>query len=58
LKIIIVGAGEVGFHIASRLSLEEKDVIVIEFSSPSQTPTFFSPPFRFYSTLKPLLVSD
>jgi len=30
LKIIIVGAGEVGFHIASRLSLEDKDVIVIE----------------------------
>jgi trk system potassium uptake protein TrkA len=30
LKIIIVGAGEVGFHIASRLSLENKDVIVIE----------------------------
>ena len=30
MKIIIVGAGEVGFHIASRLSLEEKDVIVIE----------------------------
>jgi len=30
VKIIIVGAGEVGFHIASRLSLENKDVIVIE----------------------------
>jgi len=30
LKIIIVGAGEVGFHIASRLSLENKDVVVIE----------------------------
>jgi trk system potassium uptake protein TrkA len=30
LKIIIVGAGEVGFHIANRLSLEDKDVIVIE----------------------------
>ena len=30
MKIIIVGAGEVGFHIASRLSLENKDVIVIE----------------------------
>jgi trk system potassium uptake protein TrkA len=30
LKIIIVGAGEVGFHIASRLSLENKDVILIE----------------------------
>jgi len=30
VKIIIIGAGEVGFHIASRLSLENKDVIVIE----------------------------
>jgi trk system potassium uptake protein TrkA len=30
LKIIIVGAGEVGFHIASRLSLENKDVVLIE----------------------------
>jgi len=30
LRIIIVGAGEVGFHIASRLSLENKDVVVID----------------------------
>ncbi len=30
MKIIIIGAGEVGFHIASRLSLENKDVILIE----------------------------
>jgi trk system potassium uptake protein TrkA len=30
LKIIIVGAGEVGFHIASHLSLENKDVVVID----------------------------
>jgi len=30
LKIIIVGAGEVGFHIASRLSVENKDVVVID----------------------------
>lgn len=30
MKIIIVGAGEVGFHIASRLSLENKDVVVVE----------------------------
>jgi len=30
LKIIIVGAGEVGFHIASRLSIENKDVVVID----------------------------
>jgi trk system potassium uptake protein TrkA len=30
LKVIIVGAGEVGYHIASRLSLEDKDVVVID----------------------------
>ena len=30
MKIIIVGAGEVGFHIAGRLSLENKDVVVID----------------------------
>ena len=30
MKIIIVGAGEVGFHIASRLSLENKDVVVVD----------------------------
>jgi trk system potassium uptake protein TrkA len=30
LKIVIVGAGEVGFHIASRLSHENKDVVVID----------------------------
>jgi len=30
VKIIIVGAGEVGFHIAGRLSLENKDVVVID----------------------------
>jgi len=30
LKIIIVGAGEVGFNVASRLSLEDKDVVVID----------------------------
>ena len=30
MKIIIVGAGEVGFHIASRLSHENKDVVVID----------------------------
>ncbi len=32
MKIIIVGAGEVGFHIASRLSTENKDVVVIDKS--------------------------
>jgi trk system potassium uptake protein TrkA len=30
LKIIIIGAGEVGFHIAGRLALENKDVVVID----------------------------
>ena len=30
MKIIIVGAGEVGFHIASHLALENKDVVVID----------------------------
>jgi len=30
LKIIIVGAGEVGFHIASHLTLENKDVVVVD----------------------------
>jgi trk system potassium uptake protein TrkA len=30
LKIIIVGAGEVGFNIASRLAVENKDVVVID----------------------------
>jgi len=30
VKIIIVGAGQVGFHIASHLALENKDVVVID----------------------------
>jgi trk system potassium uptake protein len=30
LKIVIVGAGEVGYHIANRLALEKKDVVVID----------------------------
>jgi len=30
LKIIIIGAGEVGFHIANRLAHENKDVVVID----------------------------
>ena len=30
MKIVIVGAGEVGFHIASHLSLENKEVVVID----------------------------
>ena len=31
MKIVIVGAGEVGFHIASRLARENKEVVVIDF---------------------------
>jgi trk system potassium uptake protein TrkA len=30
VKIVIVGAGEVGYHIASRLALENKDVVVVD----------------------------
>ena len=30
MKVVIVGAGEVGFHIASHLALEKKDVVVID----------------------------
>lgn len=30
MKIIIVGAGEVGYHIANRMSFEDKDVVVID----------------------------
>lgn len=30
LKVVIIGAGEVGYHIAHRLSLENKDVVVID----------------------------
>jgi trk system potassium uptake protein TrkA len=33
LKILIVGAGEVGFHIASHLARENKDVVVIDRDS-------------------------
>jgi trk system potassium uptake protein TrkA len=33
LKVIIVGAGEVGFHIASHLARENKDVVVIDKDS-------------------------
>lgn len=33
MKIIIVGAGQVGFHIASRLAHENKDVVVIDTDS-------------------------
>ncbi|MEW5734219.1 MAG: Trk system potassium transporter TrkA [Thermodesulfobacteriota bacterium] len=30
MKIVIVGAGEVGFHTASRLAMESKDVVVVD----------------------------
>ena len=30
MKVVIVGAGEVGFHIAGQLALENKDVLVID----------------------------
>ena len=30
MKIVIVGAGEVGFHIASHLAYENKDVVVVD----------------------------
>ncbi|MFW6082167.1 MAG: Trk system potassium transporter TrkA [Desulfosalsimonas sp.] len=30
MKIIIVGAGEVGYHVAQRMSFENKDVVVID----------------------------
>lgn len=30
MRIVIVGAGEVGFHIAERLSSENKDVVIID----------------------------
>ncbi len=30
MKVVIVGAGEVGFHIASHLAVENKDVVVID----------------------------
>ncbi len=30
MKVVIIGAGEVGFHIANRLVMENKDVVVID----------------------------
>jgi len=30
VRVVIVGAGEVGFHIAGRLALENKDVVVVD----------------------------
>jgi trk system potassium uptake protein TrkA len=35
MKIIIIGAGEVGFHIASRLCAENKNVVVVDKSAAS-----------------------
>jgi trk system potassium uptake protein len=33
VKVLIIGAGEVGFHIANRIALENKDVVVIDKNS-------------------------
>ncbi|MCU0585787.1 MAG: NAD-binding protein, partial [Desulfobacterales bacterium] len=30
MKIVIVGAGEVGFHVAHHLAMENKDVVVVD----------------------------
>ncbi|MCW7752401.1 Trk system potassium transporter TrkA [Desulfobotulus sp. H1] len=30
MKIVIIGAGEVGYHVARRLALEHKDVVVVD----------------------------
>jgi trk system potassium uptake protein len=30
MKVLIIGAGEVGFHIANRIAPENKDVVVID----------------------------
>ena len=32
MRLIIIGAGEVGYHIASRLSREQHDVVVVDHS--------------------------
>jgi len=32
VRVIITGAGEVGYHIASRLSREQHDVVVVDHS--------------------------
>lgn len=33
MKIVVIGAGEVGYHLAARLSVEQHDVVVIERDS-------------------------
>ena len=33
LRVIIIGAGEVGYHIAQRLAVENKEVVVIDKSA-------------------------
>jgi trk system potassium uptake protein TrkA len=33
LKVVIVGAGEVGFHIAKRLAIENRDVVLVDKDS-------------------------
>ena len=32
MKVVIIGAGEVGYHIASRIAFEQKEVVVIDTS--------------------------
>ena len=33
MKVVVVGAGQVGFHVARRLALEKKDVVVIDIKA-------------------------
>ena len=33
MKVVIVGAGEVGFHIARRLAIENRDVVLVDKDS-------------------------
>jgi trk system potassium uptake protein len=33
VKIVVVGAGEVGYHFAERLSRENKEVVVIDINA-------------------------
>ena len=30
MSIIVIGAGEIGYHVARRLSLEQKDVTIVD----------------------------
>ena len=44
MKIIIVRAGEVGFHIAEKLSEENQDVFLID-KDPDKIKNYFTIPF-------------